>query len=117
MSIDRVPVYTQPAVKEAKYTEYRHTRLTEEGDHIRLLELLPAICSKSPEFIACQLITKRLSENPQYEALSYTWGTLARDVPVFVVPNPLPDGLVVSVALSITPQLYAALRREASKSC
>jgi hypothetical protein len=111
ISIDLVPVCIPPSVKEAKYSDYKHTPLSEKGDEIRLLELLPALFSKSRDFIACRLVVKRLSENLQYEALSYTWGTRARDVLIFVVPHPLPDGLLVSEALQMTPQLYAALKR------
>lgn len=114
ISIDHVPVQIPLAVRDAKCSEYKHSRLT-EGDQIRLLELLPTTWSKSPDFIACRLVTKKLSGKPPYEALSYTWGTLAREVPMFVVPHqlpsPLPDGFVVCDALLMTPQLYAALKR------
>jgi hypothetical protein len=111
ISIDRVPVHIPPAVKAAKHTEYKHTRLAGEGDEIRLLELLPSVWSKPQDLVACRLVGSKLTENPQYEALSYRWGTLARDVPIFAVPHPLPDGLVVSDALPTTPQLYAVLKR------
>jgi len=111
ISIDQIPVSIPSAVKEAEYAAYKHSPLPQNGDEIRLLELLPATFHKSPDFIACRLVIRRLSEDPQYEALSYTWGTLARDVPIFVVPNALPEGLAVSKALPVTPQLYAALKR------
>jgi hypothetical protein len=111
ISIGHVPVYIPPTVKETKHIEYRHTPLAGTGDEIRLLELLPTLFSKSRDFIACRLVVTRLSENPQYEALSYTWGTRPRDIPIFVVPDSLPEGLVVSEALPVTPQLYAALKR------
>ncbi len=111
ISIDHVPVFIPSAVKGAEYAAYKHSPLPQNGDEIRLLELLPATFSKSRDFISCRLVIRRLSEVPQYEALSYTWGTLARDVPVFVVPNPLPEGLATSEALPVTPQLYAALKR------
>ena len=111
ISIDRVPVHIPPAVKAAKYTKYKHTRLARQDDEARLLELLPSVWSKSQDFVPCHFLRSKRSENPQYEALSYTWGTLARDVPIFAVPNPLPDGLVVSDALPTMPQLYAALKR------
>jgi hypothetical protein len=111
LSIDRVPVHIPVAVKEAKFTKYKLQELNGEGDLIRLLELLPRTWSKSPDFIACRLVIKWLSEDPKYEALSYTWGTLARDIPIFVVPSPLPHDLVVSEALLVTASLYAALRK------
>jgi Heterokaryon incompatibility protein (HET) len=111
ISIDSVPVSIPSAVRGAKYATYQHTPLSENGDEIRLLELLPALFTKSKDFIACRLVVRRLSECPQYEALSYTWGTLARDVPIFIVPSPLPQGLLVSEALPMTPQLYAGLKR------
>lgn len=98
------------AVKGAEYAAYKHSPLPQNGDEIRLLELLPATFPKSRDFISCRLVIRPLSEAPQYEELSYTWGTLARDVPVFVVPNPLPEWLAVSEALPVTPQLYAALK-------
>ncbi|PMD48141.1 HET-domain-containing protein [Hyaloscypha variabilis F] len=109
--IDQVPVSIPSAVKGAEYAVYKHSPLPQNRDEIRLLELLPATFPKSRDFIACRLLVRRLSEVPQYEALSYTWGTLARDVPIFVVPNPPPEELVVSEALPVTPQLYAALKR------
>jgi len=111
ISIDRVPVLIPQAVKEAKHTEYKHAQLHKDKDQIRLLELLPAVWSKSQDYIACRLVAKKLSETPQYEALSYTWGTLARDVPIYVVPNPLPQDLIVTEALLMTPSLYSALTR------
>jgi hypothetical protein len=86
--IDQVPVSIPSAVKGAEYAVYKHSPLPQNRDEIRLLELLPATFPKSRDFIACRLLVRRLSEVPQYEALSYTWGTLARDVPIFVVPNP-----------------------------
>jgi hypothetical protein len=103
ISIDQIPVHVPPAVRDAKYTEYKHARLTSQGDQIRLLELLPATWPKSQDFIACRLVTRNLSEQPRYEALSYTWGTLAREIPIFVVPAPLPAGLMVYDALLVTP--------------
>ncbi|KAE9376315.1 HET-domain-containing protein [Stipitochalara longipes BDJ] len=111
LSIDKVPVSIPSVVRSTEYATYKHSPLTQNGDEIRLLELLPATFAKFRDFVACRLVVRRLSEDPQYEALSYTWGTLARDVPIFVVPNPPPEGLVVSEALPMTPQLYAALKR------
>lgn len=74
ISIDVVPVSIPPAVRAAEFTTYKHTPLTGNGDEIRLLELLPALFTKSRDFVACRLVVRRLCEDPQYEALSYTWG-------------------------------------------
>jgi hypothetical protein len=54
--------------------------------------------------VACDLLPTPLSEAPSYEALSYAWGSQARDTRVAVKSQP---GRV----LSVTPSLYAALKR------
>ena len=43
------------------------------GDGIRLVELLPG---QDDEVIRCELRNVRLGDNPRYEAVSYTWGSL-----------------------------------------
>ncbi|RYP77989.1 hypothetical protein DL771_000848 [Monosporascus sp. 5C6A] len=49
----------------------RHYDALPQADSLRLLNLLPG---KGASKIACTLTTAGLSDNPTYEALSYTWG-------------------------------------------
>lgn len=56
--------------KVCRRTNYEYSRLGGE-DPIRLLKLLPG---EQSEAIRCQLTAVSLSDNPEYEALSYVWG-------------------------------------------
>jgi Heterokaryon incompatibility protein (HET) len=113
ISIDHVSVEVPQAVRETEHEEFKHFAIPPEEEAIRLLELLPARASKAPDFIACRLHKRRLGDvhGQNFETLSYTWGKRARDVPIFILPDPLPANGKINTALSVTPQLYAALRR------
>ena len=50
----------------------KYQALADPQDSFRLIELLPA---SSDEAIHCLLKEFKLSQSPQYEALSYEWGT------------------------------------------
>ncbi|KAK0669445.1 heterokaryon incompatibility protein-domain-containing protein [Cercophora samala] len=63
---------------------------------IRILDLFPG----SRNTISCHLRVARLSDSPQYEALSYCWGS----------PTPQRSIKVNGKALSIGPSLYHALK-------
>lgn len=70
-------------------------------DSIRLLKLLPASYDVNGSGLSCCLEDYRLSENPSYEALSYTWGP-----PVFPELLHTHNGI-----LKITENLALALSR------
>lgn len=48
--------------------------LDNTNDEIRLLQILPDLHPLDNR-IQCQLITYSINENPEYEAISYTWGS------------------------------------------
>jgi hypothetical protein len=54
-----------------KQPHYIYRPLSNEGDSIRLVRLLPTDC---PGKVACILLEHRLSKLPIYQALSYEWG-------------------------------------------
>ena len=70
-------------------------------DSIRLLKLLPASNDADDNPLSCGLEDCRLSANPSYEALSYTWGQ-----PIFPEILHTDNGI-----LKITENLTLALRR------
>ncbi|KAM7215264.1 Heterokaryon incompatibility protein (HET) domain containing protein [Rhypophila decipiens] len=76
-----------------------YTPLDSAGGQIRLLVLLPADDFSAP--IACSLDTAYLDRNPQYEALSYTWGS----------PGKTHDIALNGVPFTVWENAKAALRR------
>ena len=78
--------------------EYSHEALKYEQS-IRLLVLQPASSAHAP--LQCDLREVLLSDEPVYEAISYTWGK-----PVFSKELALPTG-----SLKITESLFLALQR------
>ncbi|KAH6967918.1 heterokaryon incompatibility protein-domain-containing protein [Ilyonectria sp. MPI-CAGE-AT-0026] len=73
---------------------FQYEPLNASDDEIRILDLLPG-----PGPISCRLRNVRLSDQPQYEALSYCWGTSPRKRDICV------NGHSISVGLN----LYSAL--------
>ena len=69
-------------------------------DSIRLLKLLPTDDDPNDRRLSCSLEECRLSNDPTYEALSYTWG-----LPIFPEILSTHNG-----ALKITENLASALR-------
>ena len=65
---------------------------SESGDGIRLVGLLSG---QHDEVIRCELRTVQLSDNPRYEAVSYTWGSLGgcKDIEL--------DGLSFAIRLNL----------------
>ncbi|KAI5460152.1 heterokaryon incompatibility protein-domain-containing protein [Mariannaea sp. PMI_226] len=55
----------------AKFKDKTYAALPPHNDSIRLVTLLPG---KGESKVQCSLTAVRLSDNPKYEALSYTWG-------------------------------------------
>ena len=113
ISVDSISVEIPSSVRQAQFEDYKHAPVSSENKEIRVLELLPAKWSKARDFVACRLMSKSLvSDNDlTYETLSYCWGKSAREIPVFTVPSEVPDHGKISEALTVTPQLFAALRR------
>ena len=110
--VDSIPILVPGVIREAPHHEYKHRSVNSAHKEVRLLELLPKRWSKSKDFIACRLVTRRLDGTAGlgYEALSYCWGRATRDIPIFVIPNPLPERGKADEALLVTPQVYAILR-------
>ena len=79
---------------------HRYSSLLHD-DSIRLLALLPAGDGPNDSVLSCGLEDCRLSDNPSYEALSYTWGQ-----PIFPEILNTHKGF-----LRITENLALALRR------
>jgi hypothetical protein len=66
------------------------------GDFIRILDLLPG---RAEDPIQCDLRVASLSDQIQYEALSYVWGHHSRMI------------LIAGLKFSVTENLYAALKQ------
>jgi hypothetical protein len=110
ISIDRVPVKIPRRVRETRFQTYQYTALpygVNDAPHIRVLEILSPTEHGDEDFIWCRVHSRSLYDACPFEALSYTWGTLARDVPILVHSDSEPE----PQALLVTPQLYAALKR------
>ncbi|KAM0433410.1 hypothetical protein ACHAPT_004288 [Fusarium lateritium] len=67
-------------------TSFRYEPLA-SADEIRILDLLPG-----PGQISCRLRNVRLSDKPQYEALSYCWGTATGQKNISVNGHDFPVG-------------------------
>jgi hypothetical protein len=68
-------------VRRSSMSKYIYQSLRHD-DSIRVLVLEPAGRDDDP--IRCRLEEKRLSENPQYEAVSYAWGEPEPTHPIFI---------------------------------
>ncbi|KAN0083382.1 Heterokaryon incompatibility protein (HET) domain containing protein [Elaphomyces granulatus] len=80
--------------------------LPEGQKWIRLLELLPG---NPEEEIICKIHTVSMSENPKYEALSYTWGDPSKPSPISV------NGHKCNVAINLFLALRRLRRQKASR--
>jgi Heterokaryon incompatibility protein (HET) len=69
----------QEAVNSSK--PFDHKPLSYLTDAVRLVNLFPG---RPPDPIKCGLIHTTLSQNPEYEALSYTWGIAYATLPIIV---------------------------------
>jgi Heterokaryon incompatibility protein (HET) len=114
--IDSIPAPVPDQVKSVKIEKYEYEELNPQTNEIRILELLPRNWHEVEDFVACRLLHKSLDENPQFEALSYTWGRKAGDVPIFIDPKTILEDGKVNEAIKITPTLYVALKRFRSDS-
>ncbi|KAL8829592.1 MAG: hypothetical protein Q9170_006099 [Blastenia crenularia] len=85
----------------------------------KLLNILPAnahIQGSSPEgrLVQCELTLEPLLDAPDYEALSYTWGSTTQDRPVqihFKSPELLDSSVSSTETVYVTKHLQAALLR------
>lgn len=77
--------------------EYTYKELSIPRNELRLLSLKPGLFDDE---LQCTLRNVSLDENPEYHALSYTWGDPANTKPVFI------DGCI----FQITVNLYDALQ-------
>jgi len=77
---------------------YQNFRLTEHGNCIRLLALLPG---EGP-ILKATIYCVNLSSNPIYEALSYVWGEMEAKASHFIE--------IEGTNMEITPNLYHALQ-------
>jgi Heterokaryon incompatibility protein (HET) len=108
-SVDKTPVRLPdcPGKDELKWHKYQHINASHQ---IRLIELLPPerypARNNSLERIRCKFHCTNLDQNPEYEALSYTWGSISRSKVISVLL-----GEDEEEALFATPQLVMALTR------
>ncbi|KIW09837.1 hypothetical protein PV08_11938 [Exophiala spinifera] len=81
---------------------YRHKSLESPGEQIRLLTIAPGLESQS---VQCSITHHRLAAAPEYEALSYMWGS--KDNPVEIsLKDDQEQG-----TFSVTQNLHQALCR------
>lgn len=88
----------QVVCPSAQTPTYQYKPLQEDRS-IRILDLDPAAANDAP--LRASLREVALSDDPEYEAISYAWGTA-----VFTTPLELPDGVMY-----ITESLASGLRR------
>ncbi len=75
-------------VKDVGYEIYKYFAL--QPEQIRLLELLPInsyderLHRVVEPYIRCRILTVDFRAAPEYEALSYTWGTPIQACPIFI---------------------------------
>ena len=88
---------------------YEHGPI-DASHQIRLIELLPprkgSTGRNSVEPLRCKIHAPLFLEAPEYEALSYTWGSMNRHLPISVILDQSEER-----ALFATPQLMMALKR------
>jgi hypothetical protein len=109
--IDNIPAPVPDQVKSVKIEKYEYEELNPQRKEIRILELLPRNWYEIKDSVACRLLCKSLDEDPQFEALSYTWGRKACDVPILIAPETILEDGKANEAITITPTLYIALKR------
>jgi hypothetical protein len=109
--IDNIPAPVPDQVKSVKIEKYEYEELNPQRKEIRILELLPRNWYEIKDSMACRLLCKSLDEDPQFEALSYTWGRKACDVPILIAPETILEDGKANEAITITPTLYIALKR------
>jgi hypothetical protein len=76
--------------------------LPKNVDSIRLIILKPCVKpieEKDDSVVRCELSHVTFAQEPQYEALSYTWGD----------PNDLKDIIVDGLQMTVRANLYSAL--------
>ena len=109
ISIDKSPVRLPDCPGKDELEWYKH-RPIDASHQIRIIELLPPQKSSargnSLESIRCKIHCSNLNQDPEYEALSYTWGSMNRYLVISVLQDE--DG---EEALFATPQLVMALTR------
>src|SRR5271156_3851211 len=95
------PICSWAYCRRAQMTPYKYQPLRIDADEIRLLSLLPG---SSPEETIISIETVPFGQNnwPQYEALSYTWGSSDDRVPLSI-------GALRNESLDITQNLATAL--------
>lgn len=110
---------------------YTHAPLGSDPDEIRVVKLLPGV---GDDEISIEIVHLVVDEEPEYEALSYVWGTSDITYDIRVVPdfsvempekNPRPDSITQATSnleqisltqdegsvLAIGMNLYIALKR------
>jgi hypothetical protein len=70
--------HIEPSLNCAKTDDYEYTDLnTNLGQEIRLIAVMPG---EPTDSLVCEIVHVNLAENPNYEAVSYTWATEEGDV-------------------------------------
>ncbi|KAM5341995.1 hypothetical protein ACJ41O_015026 [Fusarium nematophilum] len=75
-------------------SDFPYQAFTASEDEIRILDLLPG-----PGPISCRLRNIKLSDKPQYEALSYCWGKSPKTRTIHVNDHPISIGINLYQAL------------------
>ncbi|OAL06217.1 HET-domain-containing protein [Phaeosphaeriaceae sp. SRC1lsM3a] len=96
------------AVPDSTTARYQYGPLPD--NYIRLLKLLPCREKDSLTTIECELRSTRLDEARVFSALSYAWGNDRQKESLIVKSSSFLSGWSSS-SISITPTLFAALKR------
>ncbi|KAH0559818.1 hypothetical protein GP486_003666 [Trichoglossum hirsutum] len=107
LSTEPPPKGRPPVFDTLNLEAYKYSPLSTTPEQVRLLKLLPPSSEISDDCVRCEILSTSLSNPQEYEALSYTWGTLEKDFPIVVVS----EDLTKQSAIFATPHLYEALIR------
>ena len=88
---------------------YKYTPLDAQSQQIRLLSLAPGMFDDDI-YVSLETVALTQDNPPEYEALSYTWGSTENSPDVDVTPHMAASELGLSGRLAVTPNLAQALR-------
>lgn len=108
-SIDQSPLRLPHILGKDELESYTHIAI-DASHQLRLIELLPpkkaSAGKNSLEMLRCKVHAPFLQQVPEYEALSYNWGQMDRNLPISVILDQSEEK-----ALLVTPQLMMSLKR------
>ena len=90
-------------------SRYEYTPLDAQSQQIRLLSLAPGMFDDDI-YISLEIVALTRDNPPEYEGVSYTWGSTKSRPDVVVMPHVAASNLELSRRLAVTQNLAQALR-------